>query len=95
MVMRTVLGHDVWTFDMATGNYNNIYTEIESDWHDDGSSDDLMWHSGVRNINLDNAEEQQDSNGIIRTVSPDNFMWEFVIQYKTAPYYDSNQYPDE
>lgn len=55
--------HDIWTFNMATGNWEEKYTGFTVESRRRYSSDDAIWESGVRNITIANVSNQENSNG--------------------------------
>lgn len=56
---------DVWTYDMADGNWKLTETGFSADSHHYGTSDDPLTRSGVRRITLANALNRSNTNGDI------------------------------
>lgn len=55
----------VQTFNMSSGSWSSVQTGFTVKSHQYGSSDDVMYRSGVRNITIDNASQRSTSGGII------------------------------
>lgn len=84
MRRRDVLGHDVWTYNMADGGYDNIYTTVNGKRTTYGKSDDLMWHSGISNITEANVDSRLAGKSEITTTSPGGFKYILKKVYRTA-----------
>lgn len=87
---RTTLAHNVWTFNMSNGNYNNIYTKVSANSHSNGSSDDLMWHSGISHITQSTVDQRLRGRTEIRTLSPGGFKYVLKKIDRTAEFRPSN-----
>lgn len=87
---RSTLAHNVWTFNMANGSYSNIYTKVDANNHSSGSSDDLMWHSGISNITEYNVNQRLGGDSEITTISPAGFKYVLKKIYRTAEFRPSN-----
>ncbi|NBC67266.1 MAG: hypothetical protein GVY07_16615 [Bacteroidetes bacterium] len=81
---RSTLAHNVQTFNMGNGTYNNIYTKVDANNHSNGSSDDLMWHSGISNITEANVNARLGGDSQITAVSPGGFKYVLKKIFRTA-----------
>lgn len=81
---RSTLAHNVQTFNMGNGTYNNTYTKVDANNHSNGSSDDLMWHSGISNITEANVDARLGGDSQITAVSPGGFKYVLKKIFRTA-----------
>jgi hypothetical protein len=81
---RSTLAHNVQTFNMGTGTYSIIYTRVDANSHSNGSSDDLMWHTGISNITEANVNARLGGNSEITAVSPGGFKYVLKKINRTA-----------